>query len=1639
MPKLTSSYTGGLSRDLAISKNDNKHIYDALDIDLVTDLGESTAIISNHRGNSFQFRIPDVYRMFSITIDYTPPIVNTNLTILTSGGPVVTTINLSALADSVDVYNQIIANPLIAAAIAAGEFGVYYNSQEVIIQSYSVLADPTSSTTSLVVTTLVPNQRDLSIIGWCTLEEEIVLFTTSKYNTDPDPANTTPTAGQIWALQYNDATESIIGLAPGGFLNPAVHLKYNNIINFSLANEIYREALGRKESNLTGSVYWTDDYNYPRAFNIYNTQGPAIPPGLLDWKPSVDMSTPIIEAVIEGGQLLVGSYQIGYQLYTNDGASTAYSPASTLVPITDSSLLGQPYQYDGAEVETPSGKAIITTINHIDLRYDFIRIVLIDYAIIDLPVISIVYDVPINGDSMTFTVTGGEPKVGITNEEFVNPLIFFDRCKTFTQKKNRLYPANTRTKNFDVNFDSRAYRFDNTQVCKVFSRDGSYKLIDNTTFQIYDVNGVAVTPYNVPDNEDLVNPYNDESGKVYGLLLAQDYDFWLANYQYKYQSDGVTLGGEGLNVSYKFVYKQYRGDDKYLNTTDPSFPIADNGVDTITGLKKYFLRNTPLVEPINTFPVGTVENLGTPPLDGFDHPIDGWDTLKNPLYSTIFASYARGEVYRFGLVFYNEKGEESFVKWVSDIRIPEPWEGLLDAGDLTSFADLSYYDTTVNLELRGLGVEFTITNLPADITGFRVVRVERQPEDKTRTGIGMLTGPMSGKIDLSASGKVENMMLASFSNTAPILNAGDPRIPMFFLNNDFSTSTAPALHGPFDFPTNQITRYTNLGVVKSPDIDFGNTTAGDAQYLKLLNKYEWPEYYYTGKFWPGGQEFLNSGVGYYSQYIESASAPDYLDDRPAGAFHLKLRNVTDGFFTYGYIPDNNGRGRNIVTLSNQTEVDIEGIVPSTFSPAKMAGKDYHHIATYTLPDTVGLAGSVRWELSGFATKALFCDLDGVPYFVDNANSITGSHINNTENNNRDTLFRLIALCRTNYGQYGGPWRSARYNNTYISCSDFIPSSVTAPVQSLKVFSGDVFVSFYTTTLTFFHWKEAYGYDNASPSGLGSNYDPVAEEMCAIAVCFPAECASNLEYRDGKYWAKDQVFTSNTTRDVWPDAGNLNNDYPLSSDFAKFLADEYTYNLAYSQQNNLKIYNPLPFNFATDETHPNWVWVSQQKTDRETIDSWRRYLINDYLPLEAIYGPINKITNLKEMLLTYQDRAVAQVSSQEVTALPDSGTGAVFQVGTGNVLARYDYLSKEFGAFHQHGVVTGPAAVYNFDIRSKKFFRIAQGLENISDVKGLAAFFRDSLYGEVLNTDTVLLNRGIHGAYDSKYNKVYFTFENIIWLKSIGVPAIISGNSITFLAGSWELGLTQTGSETISSNKVFDSLPFNTQVKINDYLYNIQIDIVNGALVLTFVDLITVPGSIGVKPIIPININYTIAYNEMLQAFESFYSFKPTLYLPTGKRLFSANPYNINNSVYLHNDGNFGQFYDQDPSTSEVEFILNFPDATKVPTLRIDTLEFWTEVFDANGIDVPLETISGILLYNDYQSTGSSLTLLTPQVNVVRRERTWRINQLRDDVATYGVKSFLRDKYVKIKIFYNNQNNRYFRLNEFNTNVTLSYY
>jgi hypothetical protein len=108
MPKITSSYIKGLNQDLSISNNDNQHLFNALDIDLVTNTGQSTGIISNHKGNKLEFSIPDIQPFYSITITGT-----TNAVLVINGTNV--NISLATTTDPIDVYDAIIANATIAA------------------------------------------------------------------------------------------------------------------------------------------------------------------------------------------------------------------------------------------------------------------------------------------------------------------------------------------------------------------------------------------------------------------------------------------------------------------------------------------------------------------------------------------------------------------------------------------------------------------------------------------------------------------------------------------------------------------------------------------------------------------------------------------------------------------------------------------------------------------------------------------------------------------------------------------------------------------------------------------------------------------------------------------------------------------------------------------------------------------------------------------------------------------------------------------------------------------------------------------------------------------------------------------------------------------------------------------------------------------------------------------------------------------------------------------------------------------------------------------------------------------------------------------------------------------------------------
>ena len=1508
---IRNTFDKGLNKDLSKGKTANNTLLENLGFNIVTELGLSTLALETPKGNKYSFTIPNTFSIYKITIRRLPTEASGyNLDINQQG----VGITLSTATTIDELFSQMQSFVQDSFKIQLGLDFIYVigTTQNPIISSTMF-----NSGGPLTLALHIPAQTDLAIVGWKQIRDSIGILTTNKDNvapfTDPDG-----NISQIWKLEYNNATDTVIS-PNGADLNCVDHLYYNDRLNLSLQHEIYREIEGRYENTQTQRFYWTDNYNYPRSFNFALENSFTTPPGLLDWKSSVNLSIPIIQNIIpNSGNIPVGRVGYFYQLQNVDGALTPFSDVSNLIDLTDSNVSESSQQYKGAISGTNSNKSVRFTINTIDQNYSIIRLGYVLYQQPNVPEFYRFNEFPISGNSMTFVHTGNEAESALSLEEVINPNIQFDTCKTLTYKYNRLYPANTTTKNFKVDYDARAYRYsgsgiynytpDSGQVARVWSQDGRYKLI-NTAFKIYSINGTLITPQEVADTEDLVNAYNDESGTIFGLQPSLDVSNWEYAQQYKFQADGLTMGGSGKNVSYEFVATDLPCDF----IVEP----ADLGYNGNSSGPVYLPRGTDFVN----IPTGNNNNPINLGVTNQNYPQQGYANLKSPTRASILKTFARGETYRAGIVFRNTKGEQSFVNWIGDIRIPEATERQLPNGAvLAPTKNLDSFNMGIPVasggvqyeQVRSLGVRFTIKtqDLPDNVTAFQLVFVQRTLENKTRfgTGIHLPALTMKGESGFQAWNtlKVNGEATQSYVLGAYKGNSGGEYWTNYTNSENNSPSGVSFIRSDYFSGQNNSSNQNNrIGVIRSPmnDAQLPLTSASYIKLHEVCNMYE------SQYFAQNGVNSTGHTFGYWLKYRNSQYPLQQIRNSIFARQNVTIdsivsRSIAPTVMEYDFhnvVVNNEQTGNNgrIAGLGQTTEFIITGQISNTVN----------------LPATFNGSETTNYNAQVFALAAVADDNKGVPF----------------------NPYRLVQYCTFNIGQYGGPWRASRYNNEYIAFGNFVPRTLASTTFQVIDQYGDTWIGMYSASYFAMHWIDDYNVPSRGGvgSGLGNIYEPI-NDMKQAAIVFPCESPINVDLRYGQYWAADQVRQQN----------NLD-------DFAPFQFDENLYNYAYDQKNSAKKFVPEPFNSKFVEEQPHRVWTSQNKLDGEVIDSWRIFRVNDYKDLEGTYGQINKIVNFKDRLLAYQDRAVAWVQSEENSALRTTDTLAA-QIGTGDILTRYQYISIESGSIHQHSVVVAPNEVHSFDARLRKYMMLREGLSPTSDVEGLSAFFRENVYGPILDTDQVLLGIGIHGVYDTKYNRCFMTFLN----------------------------------------------------KVDD-----------GA------------GKIDKK--------FTTVYNSLLQAFEKHEPFTPNLYLNTGQRLLST----ANNlkDVYVHSKGNFMEYYNSYYPAS-VTFICKFPDETNLLTARVDTLEFWSEVFNNNGVNLPLESVTSVKLENDYQNTFNSLNPLTDST-LKRRERTWRISHIKDYTPPYNnvkIKPYLRDKYVKVTLTFNNPQHRLI-LHDINTQITKSYH
>lgn len=1367
------------------------------------------------------------------------------------------------------------------------------------------------------VTSSIPVNGVRTIIGSTSIRNTIILFL----------ADDSGENGWIITVKYNEQDNSLVSIN---------EIYANTNLNFDKSNPI--EAAGRFESGTIQRIYWTDYNNYLRSINIADPNVNNYPPELIDIFPNVTYTQPLLTGIQNSGNLEIGVYQYAYRLITADGKQTLVSPPSPMIHLsTTSEVVDNVRKYSGNAQTVIATKAHEITVDTSNYQ-DFESIELISIfkkSITGSPIVQSIETKGVGTSTTTFLHTGNEGTIiDLDTFTYTTKQYAFKTCKTLTPKDNSLVVANIKSGAFDLaELIPSGESFD--------ARTGRYNTSGNLPFDI-----ATGTPEEIEEKK-LKNAFNIEMDSSYGTATTLGYNSdahwdyeWHTTKQFKYQSNGTTLGGEGSNISYKFFLEQRKID---------STSIAD-------------LQSLPL-------------NIGSTPSlnDGYTYTNLSFENNASPYLSGVIRGYKRGETYRFGIVFYNKKGEASFVEYIGDIKFPD----ISDRDDSVNNSATSYFPVAneVLLETYGysLGVEFTIDfstcpTLLDNISGYQIVRLERTEEDMhrvcsgiIRTGWNANLGASTGDYDLKqfgGDGSADIVHLFSVNQTDDGTPSGLGSNGNFFLLNNKSNASLAS-------PSYDI--FGNYISFCSPEVSyqFGDTISNINNQSKLLITGAYEDYYSrnsqqnppnntaqdsnyfvalsagtttgnedlganmadfrrklrtTGRIDKetaiGSYNAFERGVEYVKQFAETAHVLFDKNEQVESVMDQELVDATVGPFDGYYFRNfyNNLDG----SATGSTDLNNPNGTGEWFKGASSIMARISKISTYIFDPSLG-ALPLHSNEESFDTGNVY-DIVGDPPYV--ARPTVADGLISTP---------ILDVMRTPNEYYGGFTQNALELNTFIPASPFIEKPSSGTTDTFIVFGGDIFVDMWTFQ-DGSAWLNTKFYQNATGNDeFNSNR--------TSTVTLPIESRVNLALPYGATVQRGVKKTvdgtpSSVLHEKWrQETKNNQTDYGKSVDM--YIE---TYNEVYSVDNKDLAFFIKPQNFdIASNVNDIRAYISNVKINQEAVDSWSQFGINNYYDVDD-HGPINKIVDWGNFVHFFQDTAVGKysINPRAVVATAD---GIPTELGSGEGFQDHIYYSTEHGSIHQWAVTPTDTGIYYFDGTHKKLFVLGQGNSPLSEIKGVHSLL-NNFDGAVLlrkenGGDNPILNQGVHIVKDKVNDEVIMTFLN--------------------------------------TNKVIK----------------------------------------GEQP--PKYL--TLAFDELAQQFSSFYSNNTSMYVENDGILLSVDKENKTN-IYLENSGNYGEFYG-DTKEAYIKLVLN-KDADINKILRF--VEFNSIVRDDDKVIDRFQTITGFRVETEYQDTGK----ITDLSRIKRRFDKWRLKIPRNSLSSK--KDRLRSTHFILTLYFDNSYNKELILN-----------
>ena len=181
-------------------------------------------------------------------------------------------------------------------------------------------------------------------------------------------------------------------------------------------------------------------------------------------------------------------------------------------------------------------------------------------------------------------------------------------------------------------------------------------------------------------------------------------------------------------------------------------------------------------------------------------------------------------------------------------------------------------------------------------------------------------------------------------------------------------------------------------------------------------------------------------------------------------------------------------------------------------------------------------------------------------------------------------------------------------------------------------------------------------------------------------------------------------------------------------------------------------------------------------------------------------------------------------------------------------------------------------------------------------------------------------------------------------------------------------------------------------------------------------------------------NWTVSYYPLLEVWGSFHTYQPDYYISDLTTFYSLQ----NDEVYEHNiSDNGGNFYGTN-QPSYIDFVDNRePETTK----QAVNIQFITDVVNASNEDEKFykETFDHFRVSNNYQDSGQQDVEYFGYGtgNARHIENTWKINKFRDmvDQSTGNInlskpwyeQGRFKDKFTRVKLIYNNSDNKFLYL------------